>query len=202
MLSIPAWLPALQGTDLSVGADVLPAGPDLTRYALVCGGLLALVLLAAYGFRRGFARTLAARAARRSLRVVDVLPLGGSKRLVVVHCYDRVFLVGQGEKELCSIAELDVDQVEGPEVEDASKPAADAIPPSPGAARLRKQPAKASLPPELQGQDAVAFAQALLRAGAPAPTAQRPSAPLDDADAGRDEPPRRPVLEDGRGILG
>ena len=84
-----------------------PSGPDLSRYFLVCGGLLVLVLLLAHVFRRAFGRALAARAARRSLRVVDVLPLGGSKRLVVVHCYERVFLVGQGDKELCVIAELD-----------------------------------------------------------------------------------------------
>ena len=95
-------------------AATFPDGPDLTRYFLACGGLLLLVLLVAYGFKRGFAKTLAARAARRSLRIVDVLPLGGSKRLVVVNCYDRVFLVGQGEKELCRIAELDSDEVSGP----------------------------------------------------------------------------------------
>ncbi len=84
-----------------------PAGPDLTRYFLVCGGLLLLILGVAHVFRRAFGRALAARAARRSLRVVDVLPLGGAKRLVVVSCYERVFLIGQGEKELCSIAELE-----------------------------------------------------------------------------------------------
>lgn len=119
MLSTPAL--ALLASE----ATTLPAGPDLTRYFLACAGLLALVLAAAFGFRKLFARTLERRAARRSLRVVDVLPLGGSKRLVVVSCYERTFLVGQGEKELCSIAELDADVVLGPpRGQDAAAPPA------------------------------------------------------------------------------
>jgi flagellar protein FliO/FliZ len=83
------------------------SGPDLTRYLLVCGCLLVLVALLAFGFRRLVGRTLATRAARRSLQVVDVLPLGGKQRLAVVRCYDRTFLLGLGDKELASIAELD-----------------------------------------------------------------------------------------------
>lgn len=83
------------------------AGPDLTRYFAVCGGLLALVALVTYGFRRLIGRTLAVRAARRSLQVIDVLPLGGKQRLAVVRCYDRTFLLGVGDKEIASIAELD-----------------------------------------------------------------------------------------------
>jgi len=93
-------------------ALTVPDGPDLTRYFLACGGLVVLVGCLALGFKRVFARTLRARAARRSLRVLDVLPLGGAKRLVVVRCFDRVFLVGQGEKELNAIAELDAEHGE------------------------------------------------------------------------------------------
>ena len=84
-------------------------GPDLTRYFLVCGGLLLLVVALSLGFRRVFARALAARAARRSLRIVDALPLGRGKRLLVVSCYDRTFLVGEGDKELHALAELDAE---------------------------------------------------------------------------------------------
>jgi flagellar biogenesis protein FliO len=83
------------------------AGPDLTRYFVVCGGLLALVALLAFGFRRLIGRTLAVRAARRSLQVVDMLPLGGKQRLAVVRCYDRTFLIGLGDKEVSGLAELD-----------------------------------------------------------------------------------------------
>ena len=48
-----------------------------------------------------------ARAARRSLQVLDVLPLGGKQRLAVVRCYDRTFLLGLGEKEVGLVSELD-----------------------------------------------------------------------------------------------
>ncbi len=83
------------------------AGPDMTRYFLVCGGLLALVLLLGVGFRKLISKTVAARAAQRSMQVMDMLPLGNKQRLCVVRCYDRTFLVGLGDKEMTSIAELD-----------------------------------------------------------------------------------------------
>ena len=82
-------------------------GPDLSRYFAVCVGLIALAALAAWGFKRLFARSLASRAAKRSLQVLDLLPLGGKQRLAVVRCYERTFVVGLGDKELCLVAELD-----------------------------------------------------------------------------------------------
>ena len=82
-------------------------GPDLTRYLVVCGGLLLLVGLLGFAFRKLVTRTLAARAAQRQMQVMDVLPLGGKHKLCVVRCYDRTFLLGVGEKELSQIAELD-----------------------------------------------------------------------------------------------
>lgn len=82
-------------------------GPDLTRYLLVCSALLLGLALLAFGLRRLAGRTLAGRAARRSLQVMDVLPLGGRSRLAVVRCYDRTFLLGMGEREVSLVAELD-----------------------------------------------------------------------------------------------
>lgn len=82
-------------------------GPDLTRYLLVCGGLLALVAGLAWAVRRLLAGQMKARAARRSLQVLDLLPLGGKQRLAVVRCYDRTFLLGLGEKEVGLVSELD-----------------------------------------------------------------------------------------------
>jgi flagellar biogenesis protein FliO len=82
-------------------------GPDLTRYLVVCGGLLLLVGLLGFAFRKLVTRTLSARAAQRQMQVMDVLPLGGKHKLCVVRCYDRTFLIGVGEKELSQIAELD-----------------------------------------------------------------------------------------------
>ena len=83
------------------------SGPDLTRYLVVCAGSILLLLALAWLFRRCVAVRLAARAAKRSLQVLDVLPLSGKQKLVVVRCYDRSFLLGLGEKEVRAIAELD-----------------------------------------------------------------------------------------------
>jgi flagellar biosynthetic protein FliO len=82
--------------------------PDLTRYFVVCAGSILGLLALAWLFRRFVAGHLKTRAARRSLQVLDVLPLSGKQKLVVVRCYDRSFLLGVGEKEVRSIAELEV----------------------------------------------------------------------------------------------
>lgn len=82
-------------------------GPDLTRYFTVCALLLLGILALAWGFRRLVGRSLTKRAAMRSMQIMDVLPMGGKRRLAVVRCYDRTFLVGLGERELSLVAELD-----------------------------------------------------------------------------------------------
>lgn len=91
------------------------SGPDLTRYLLVCALLIVSLIALAWVFRRFVAGRLRSRAAKRSLQVLDVLPLSGKQKLVVVRCYDRSFLLGLGEKEVRSIAELDVEQESAPE---------------------------------------------------------------------------------------
>ncbi len=92
---------------LTEGALGLSRGPDLSRYLMVCSGLLVLVVALSWGFRRLVAQKLASRAARRSLAVIDVLPLGGRRQLSVVRCYDRTFVLGLGEKDVRLIVELD-----------------------------------------------------------------------------------------------
>ena len=82
-------------------------GPDLTRYLFVCGILLGAILALAWGFKKLVAGSVRARAASRSLQVVDLLPLGGKQRLAVVRCYDRTFALGLGEKEISLVAEID-----------------------------------------------------------------------------------------------
>ena len=82
-------------------------GPDLTRYLLVCALLIALVAGLGWGLRRLLGRSMSVRAARRSLQVIDLLPMGGRQRLAVVRCYDRTFLLGVGEREVSLVAELD-----------------------------------------------------------------------------------------------
>lgn len=93
---------------LALGAEPLQ-GPDLTRYFLVCAATIAALIGAAWLFRRYLAGHLRARASKRSLQILDVLPLGGKQKLVVVRCYDRSFLLGVGEKEVRSIAELEAE---------------------------------------------------------------------------------------------
>ena len=82
-------------------------GPDLTRYLLVTSLLLVGIVVLAWGFRRLVGRSLSVKAARRSLQVMDVLPMGSKHRLAVVRCYDRTFLLGMGEREVSLVAELD-----------------------------------------------------------------------------------------------
>ena len=79
----------------------------MTRYVLVCFLLLALIAGVAWMFKRFIASSVRARASKRSLQVVDLLPLGGKKQLCVVRCYDRTFALGLGDKEVALIAELD-----------------------------------------------------------------------------------------------
>lgn len=91
-------------------------GPDMTRYVLVCALLLGLITLAAWLFKRFVGTAVRARAAKRSLQILDVLPLGGKQRMCVVRCYDRTFALGLGDKEVALIAELDsaIDEARAP----------------------------------------------------------------------------------------
>jgi flagellar biogenesis protein FliO len=92
---------------MPLAVSAAAADPDLSRYLAVTGLLVLAIAALAFGFRRLVAGAWRQRAARRSLAVVDVLPLGGKRRLSVVRCYDRTFLLGLGEREVTLIAELD-----------------------------------------------------------------------------------------------
>ena len=83
------------------------AGPDLTRYVLVCAILLLALGGLTWLLRRLVGATARTSAGRRSLQVVDVQPLGRKQRVCVVRCYDRTFALGVGEKEIGLIAEID-----------------------------------------------------------------------------------------------
>jgi flagellar biogenesis protein FliO len=100
------------------GLAPVNTGPDMTQYFAVCIGLITLIVFGGFAFKRLFAHTLTKRAARRSLQIVDVLPLGGKQRLAVVRCYDRTFIVGLGDKEMCLVSELDLQAT--PELASAS----------------------------------------------------------------------------------
>jgi flagellar biogenesis protein FliO len=82
-------------------------GPDLSRYFAVCAILIVATAGVAWGLRRLVSSNLKTRSGKRSLQIVDVLNLGGKRKLAVVRCYDRTFALGLGEREVTPIAELD-----------------------------------------------------------------------------------------------
>lgn len=95
-------------------------GPDLTRYVLMCALLLGILGVLAWGMRSLVTGSVKARAGKRSLQIIDVLPLGGKQRVCVVRCYDRTFALGVGDKEVGLISEIDT-AVSMPRVEAAPK---------------------------------------------------------------------------------
>jgi flagellar biogenesis protein FliO len=84
-------------------------GPDWNRYVLVCVLLLFVLAALAWGMRALMSGSTRIGGARRSLQVLDVLPLGGKQRVCVVRCYDRTFALGVGDKEVGLIAEIDAE---------------------------------------------------------------------------------------------
>ena len=90
-----------------------PQGPDLSRYFAVLGGVAVILVLSAFGLRKlinkgGFGL----KGSKRSLEIVDVLPMGSRRQVAVVRCYDRTFALGLGEKSVSLLAELDADMVQ------------------------------------------------------------------------------------------
>lgn len=87
-------------------------GPDMGQLASYLGISLAMILLVAGGgllvhrLLRGGWRV---RAAQRSLRVVDLLPLAGKNQLAVVQVYDRTLVLGIGEGGVRLVTEWDAD---------------------------------------------------------------------------------------------
>lgn len=107
---------ALLTTALQAGADapsrsVAGGAPDLTWLMSVAAVLVVVIGCIAYGFKKLVAGSLKARASRRDLAVLDVLPLGGKRQFAVVRCFDRTFAIGLGERDVSLIAELDHDAI-------------------------------------------------------------------------------------------
>ncbi|MFT5284422.1 MAG: flagellar biogenesis protein FliO [Planctomycetota bacterium] len=107
-MSIPTLcfltLSALGENTVSTAVD---PGPDLNQYLLISAGMVILVGGIGWFFQRTMSGSIRARANKRSLRVLDVLPMGGKKKLAVVRVYDRTFVLGLGDKEISIVSELD-----------------------------------------------------------------------------------------------
>ena len=110
-LLIPAAATALQRTAGSAPRSVAGGAPDLTWLMAVAAVLVVVIGCVAYGFKRLVAGSIKARASRRELAVLDVLPLGGKRQLAGVRCFDRTFALGLGERDVSLVAELDHDAV-------------------------------------------------------------------------------------------
>jgi len=109
-------LEGVSGLDATLQSSTVPTLPglDMTQYALVCFALVGLILVLGWLTKRFLAGNLRARAGQRSMKVVDVLPLGGKRQLAVVRCYDRTFVLGMGERDISLVTELDAEEdVEG-----------------------------------------------------------------------------------------
>jgi flagellar biogenesis protein FliO len=105
---------ALNETTPKLGAassDLGAASPDLGAMTAVIAVFLVCLLATGYGVRRLLGSAWRARAAKRSLSVLDVLPLGGRRQLVVVRCYDRTLALGLGDRDVSLLAELDTELV-------------------------------------------------------------------------------------------
>jgi len=104
---------AAAGRSLARGTETVAAGgPDLTWLLGVVAILLAAIAAMAFAFRKVVMGSMQNRAAKRDMRILDVLPLGGKRQLAVVRCYDRTFALGLGEKSVELVAEMDHDAIE------------------------------------------------------------------------------------------
>ena len=112
----PALPQAEQGLDAASSGGLLADGlaglggaanQSVLEALAVCALAVGALLVLSVFVRRLTRGAWRSRAARRSLEMLDLLPLGGQRRVAVLRCYDRTFLVGLGDKEVSLLAELD-----------------------------------------------------------------------------------------------
>lgn len=70
---------------------------SFSRFLLASGTVIALIMLLAWGLKlfneKGLARLLPGTAAQRRMKHLETLPLDARRRLVIVQCDDRQYLV-------------------------------------------------------------------------------------------------------------
>jgi len=107
MLSAPL-LPVLRPVLEAPARLGTPGGPDMTRYLLICSGLIVAIGLLGWALRRFLGSALRPGSSRRrNLQVLEMLPMGGKRSLALVRCQERDFLIGLGEQGIRLVAELD-----------------------------------------------------------------------------------------------
>lgn len=87
-------------------------GPDLGWLLATVAVFVVTIAGLAFLFRRVVGGSIRARASKRDLHVLDVLPLGNRRQLAVVRCYDRTFALGLGERSVDLVAELDSEAID------------------------------------------------------------------------------------------
>jgi len=102
---------------LQSGAALAPplaptAGPDLSWLLATVAVFVVTIAALAFFFRKIVGGSLRARASKRDLHILDVLPLGNKRQLAVVRCYDRTFALGLGERSVDLVAELDSEAID------------------------------------------------------------------------------------------
>lgn len=124
---------------LALGALQSPAAtastgapaPDLFRYALSLTVVIGLLICALYGIRSWTRNAGRSGRAGRTLEILEALPMGGSKRVCVLRCGERRFLVGLGDKELCALGELGAVEADATPVASADLKTAELTPLAP-----------------------------------------------------------------------
>lgn len=114
--------PALQlQSGAALTAPLAPSvGPDLGwLFAMVAVFVVTIAGLALL-FRKVVGGSLKARASKRDMHVLDVLPLGNKRQLAVVRCYDRTFALGLGERSVDLVAELDSQAIDHDQTQQAA----------------------------------------------------------------------------------
>jgi hypothetical protein len=89
-----------------VPSELGSAGFDVWNYLLVCGLVLGCLVAGAYLLRRFVAGSVRRRAAERSLRVVDVLPLHGRSMKSRAVCHSNLAIASKPMPCLIRFARL------------------------------------------------------------------------------------------------
>ena len=96
-------------------------GPDMGWLVATVAIFVVTIAGLAFVFRRVVGGSLRARASKRDMHVLDVLPLGNKRQLAVVRCYDRTFALGLGEGGVDLVAELDSEAIDHDRAQNAGE---------------------------------------------------------------------------------
>jgi len=172
------------------------SGNDLWPAFLVVAAALGGLGLVAWAVKRFSRTTLRSRLSRRSLELVEVLPLGGQKRVAIVRCYDRTFVIGAGDKELSLLAEMESPE-ERERLEQLATRADEGAPPAVTTHTRAQQDLSAPQPLHELHPAGAARARQLPSHLAAGELRTRPSSPPVAARAAREQPRASGAAEQG-----